>query len=121
MDILNDLHRLEIALASASSRRDRDQLELVLADDFVEFGASGNIWSRDQVLEDLPSEVPAERVLGDFQVRPLAENTVLVTYRCSTKSLASDRGVFSLRSSLWQHRGGRWQMIFHQGTNVAEG
>jgi hypothetical protein len=46
----------------------------------------------------------------DFQIQLLSPDVVLVTYR-------SGRGdLFDLRSSIWRLSGGKWRMIFHQGT-----
>jgi hypothetical protein len=46
-----ELYRLEQLLALAGERPTRDELERYIADDFVEHGASGKIWTKDTVIE----------------------------------------------------------------------
>ena len=50
--------------------------------------------------------------LTDFRLTPLAPDAALLNYRATDSS----NGSATLRSSLWVHRDGRWQMLFHQGT-----
>jgi hypothetical protein len=49
---------------------------------------------------------------SDFKAHEFAPGNVLISYR----TIQDD--VHSLRTSLWQLRGDRWQLAFHQGTIV---
>ena len=110
------LHRPEI-------RRSPDRLNELLADGFVEFGSSGNVYGKAEVIVALAEEAPEEsgpRAIsaGDYALRSIAEDVVLLTYRSRRRLPGHDHERQTLRSSLWQFIDGRWQMIFHQGTIV---
>ena len=77
---------LELALLTASVRRSRTQLEALLDPGFREVGASGRLWTREEILADM---------VDDFLDRP--------------------RGRAAHRSSLWRCVGGGWRMLHHQG------
>jgi hypothetical protein len=118
MDDIAHFHELETSLLRPEVRASRDALSKLLANDFVEFGSSGRIYDRDQVIDGLVQESsapPVERKTHDFSVHRLSEVVVLVTYRVSRRMPGG--GEFqTLRSSVWQLRGDQWQMVFHQGT-----
>jgi glyoxylase I family protein len=110
------LHRLESALA----RRDPELLDgdsrtlgQLIADDFLELGASGRTWRAADVRATLANEAPRDVPMAEFAVMRLAPTVALVTYESRDPRHAR-------RSSLWIRRNRRWQMVFHQGTLVAE-
>ena len=88
----------------------------LIADDFVEFGASGRVWTKAEVIAAMSQWQPVERIVGDFKVLELSPSVCLVTY----KVIGTNRqpAPFSLRSSIWRSNGERWEIVFHQGTNV---
>lgn len=109
---------LELELLTKSTRRNRERLEQLLAPDFFEFGSSGNIWTRKEILERLPTEEVLQVTASDFKAHALAVNAVLITYQ--TERLEADGSVSkALRSSIWKVNGSMWQMCFHQGTKLA--
>ena len=116
------LRDLEERLLSAAGRASPRIISELLADDFLEFGSSGCAFGKQEVLKGLAEESDGgarhARVTSDWQVRDLAEGVALVTYRVSSKDLTAGTSATSLRSSIWKHRDGRWQMVFHQGTRV---
>lgn len=91
-------------------------LRSLLADDFFEIGASGRTWNRDQVIEAVPSRDPFTASIEQLAVQSLAPGVVLTTYRLV---ITSGDARPTLRSSIWVHRDGRWQLLFHQGTPEA--
>jgi hypothetical protein len=106
---------LEMELMDPVFRKDRDKVSALLADGFREFGSSGRIWSREATVDLLATEQPqAAPSVEDFSIHPIAQATVLVTYR--TRHLAGS----SLRSSIWVHTSAGWQILFHQGTKASE-
>jgi hypothetical protein len=112
--IKDDVRALEERLLDPSVRRSKTQLDSMLADGFLEFGSSGRIWSREEVLEDLPTrKLSGSFTIDDFEVRTLCADTVLATY---TLTLDDDPAAGSLRSSIWRKIDERWQIVFHQGT-----
>lgn len=117
MDIQAQIHELEVRLLSQEIRSDPTSVAALLADDFVEFGASGNIWKRMDVIAGLKDEVFVVRTMSDFKVIELADGVVLATYLCS--SSCTDGISLSLRSSIWRRDFEGWRMVFHQGTRVS--
>lgn len=117
MDIQGQIHELEARLLSAETRSDPASLMALLTDDFVEFGASGNVWKKAQVLSDLQNEVFVARTISDFKVTVLADGVILATYLC--RSASAEGHARSLRSSIWRRHLDSWQMVFHQGTRIS--
>jgi hypothetical protein len=79
------LRRLEEELLNPEVRRSPDQVGDLLSDDFVEFGSSGGVFNKQQVIEALEHEGPPDPTirlsLVDFIARRLASDVDLVTYR----------------------------------------
>ncbi|MGQ0635449.1 MAG: nuclear transport factor 2 family protein [Planctomycetaceae bacterium] len=114
--LVAQLRRLEQRLLKPAVRNSPAELAELLAPEFVDFGSSGRVFDRQQIIEALAGEAVISSSLADFGVRVLAPGVALATYR-SIRRNASGHVVFeSLRSSIWQRRGGRWRMVFHQGT-----
>ena len=86
----------------------------------MEFGASGKRYTRQDVLEILPEQTEFQFEIHDFSLTRISETAVIATYRLKKEIVESGEKSSSLRSSLWQHREGRWQILFHQGTNIGE-
>ena len=117
-DLAAQLQALEAALQSQAVRADSARLAALLADEFVEFGSSGMLWTRAATLADLPAEDFCPRSISDFHARLLADDVAFVTYRSQRHASGTRPASASLRSSLWKWRDGRWQMTFHQGTQI---
>jgi hypothetical protein len=112
MSLLQTLLELEQRLLAQATRIDAEAISQLIDDDFTEFGASGAVWCKADVVESLPDQVFVQRTITEFAVKPISADTALVTYRCLTDDNTT------LRSSIWRQREGRWQMVFHQGTFV---
>ncbi len=115
-DLLNTLQQLEVELHNSSSRASERAAQL-LADSFVEFGASGQIYSKTKMLTLLAAEVPPIISASQFSARRIAADVVLLTY-VACRHASPD--VFSLRSSIWQFEDSQWRITFHQGTPCAQ-
>ncbi len=115
-ELVERLRSLEESLLKPAVRRDPVRVRALPTDDFVEFGASGRVWNRDQVLELLATENYSEPTVVDFQCALLAENVALLTYRAVRMDTQKEVETASLRSSLWVQKAGAWRMRFHQGT-----
>jgi hypothetical protein len=111
-----DLLHCELQLLSPTVRRDRQRVSGLLARDFVEFGASGRVWSRDETLAALTGEAFEPPILEDFRCRLLAEGVVLVTYRTVRGDTGTGARQVNLRSSIWCRQAKGWVLRFHQGT-----
>lgn len=117
MELMDHLRGLEERLLDSSVRKDAAEMVALLAEDFREFGSSGRIFSRAEVVGELASEDRSVWSLADFEVKVISARLALVTYRAVRES-AEGVAAQSLRSSLWELRSEGWQMIFHQGTKI---
>lgn len=117
-DLQKTIYDLETTLLKPEIRSSAKDLDLLLADDFMEFGSSGEIYDKKAILERLPKDTevsPVQFVVSDFQVKELSENIVLATFK--TDKISSDNSrATALRASIWRNTNGNWQMIYHQGT-----
>jgi len=118
MNIRDQLISLETKLLESEVRRESGILEDLIDDTFLEFGASGRIFKKDDVVSRLPTEEPPEFYPQDFQVNELSQDIVQVTYKLKTVSHTPKELSYSLRSSIWKKAKNGWKMIFHQGTKT---
>ncbi|MFP5206741.1 MAG: DUF4440 domain-containing protein [Acidobacteriota bacterium] len=109
------LKQLEEALLSDVARKNPGELDILLADDFREFGASGRTYSKTEIIHELLIAQPARMHLEDFHAHPLTGEAALVTYRV-VREIQGSAPIASLRSSIWIWRNERWQILFHQST-----
>jgi len=100
----------EQRLLGPRCRADPACLDALLHPDFLEYGASGTIWTRDQIIQRLLADPLVSGTASGFHAGHLSPEVIQVTF-----TITGPRP--SLRSSLWV-RGddGRWQVRFHQGT-----
>jgi hypothetical protein len=112
------LRALEETLLDPAVRRDRARVEALLAEEFEEFGSSGRVWTREQILDLLASEDYERPSMEDFRCAVIAKNVALVTYRSVRTDAASGLNASVLRSSLWVKDAQGWRMRFHQGTRM---
>lgn len=117
MTIEEKLISLEHELHSSLTRANYSRLNEILADDFYEFGSSGNIWNRHDILTRIPSEDKSAPMIQsrDFSVKQISTDVYFLTY-ISFRIINGKEERIALRSSLWKKNGPVWQMFFHQGT-----
>lgn len=112
------IEALERALLDPAVRADRERVDALLAEDFLEIGASGAVFGKQVVLDALPAERGIVFAAFAMQVRPVTLDVACVTY-AATRTQGGDVRR-SLRSSWWRREpDGRWRMVFHQGTPEA--
>jgi hypothetical protein len=119
-ELAQTLLALEQRLLQPEVRRSRQELEKLLAEDFVEIGSSGKIYNLAAIIAELDNEQEIRIALSNFEARPLAPGIALVTYRAVISETESQKPKHSLRSSIWKLIGDNWRMIFHQGTPSGE-
>ena len=107
------IQTFEETLLSEAIRKSKSQLSTLLADDFLEHGASGNLYDKKSVLKSLPETEHQEMTIENFQIITESDETVV----CAYQLLIEDK-LHSNRSSVWVKSGDGWQMRFHQGTLV---
>ena len=113
----SDFLALETTLHKKNVRNSPDAVAALLADDFMEFGRSGTIYTKTTIIELLKGETGDSQVtVENFQTRELGPGVVLVTYISSKPAGIHEVRIRVLRSSIWQFKQDRWQLVFHQGT-----
>lgn len=113
IEVFKEIESLELELVDPQARIDPGRIGELLSDDFQEFGSSGKIILKRDVLDATKEAGAVTYQLYDFKFRMLRETCVLVTYRSVTSS-----HVVALRSSIWVKGTERWQMLHHQSTVV---
>ncbi len=112
----DEIYTLELRLLDPAVRKSAEELDKLLADCFWEIGASGQIYTKREIVEALRDEiVDTSWTLHNFKICLLAPELIMATYR-SECSNHSNETSYALRSSLWRQTGSSWRMIFHQGT-----
>lgn len=112
---LESVRAAEESLLSSAVRCDPSRVRDFLHQDFVEIGRSGRRWSRDEIVAALSSESErAATETDEWQFSELGPDLALITYLI--RGIDGD----SRHSSIWSSSGGKLQMLFHQGTFIAE-
>lgn len=115
--LVETLLALEMKLTEPEIRGSGALAEII-ADDFMEFGGSGHIYNKQYAIAVMRNHAPRVFSFEGFEVRELAADVALATYRVQSQSTEGTGGRVSLRSSIWVNRGGRWQVTFHQATMI---
>jgi hypothetical protein len=110
------IENFELELLQPDVRKSVDRLDALLADDFIEIGASGVRYTKQDTLTIVPSSTGELLTMHEFAIRELAPELILATYRVEKTVKGTGGTAWSFRSSIWQKQNGRWKMIFHQGT-----
>ncbi len=89
-----------------------------MADEFWEVGASGNIYTKQEVVEELLkrySDPDYQDIwsAADFKLTQIAVNNYLLTYNLLQDNVRKTR-----RATIWRKISKQWQIVYHQGTVV---
>lgn len=109
-----ELTRLEEAMWRSETRFDRSFQERHFASDFAEFGRSGRVYCREEVIRSDYSPIRAKLPLPALAFRVLDEDTVQLTY--DSEAIYDGEVEHAHRSSIWSRSRSGWIMRFHQGT-----
>jgi glyoxylase I family protein len=113
-DLKRAILELEERLLTQDVRTSRQALDGLLADDFVEIGASGNVYNKASIIEALLTEMPRQLTVSEFKVREMSTDQAHAMYRATDGATGSA----SNRSSVWRYEQGVWRMAFHRGTPI---
>jgi hypothetical protein len=117
IDTFQILRKLEVSLHQPELRSDRDQVDRLLHESFFEFGRSGQMYTKAEILEVLSAESSEEAIYsGDYSLTMIEDGVALLTYKSAQINANGELSRYTLRSSLWQYTEPGWQMRFHQGT-----
>jgi ribonuclease HI len=113
------LRGLELALARRDETAIPGGYEAVLHDSVVEFGSSGRVWTRDEILEALAAGPPADEVsIEGFDAHLVRPGVYLVMYETVATDPATGLTTRQRRSSLWMREGQGFVLRFHQSTPI---
>ena len=104
----DEIRELEEQLVTPAVRASADALDRLVSDQFFEFGSSGRIYAKPDVIAQMLAEPDITVRVADFRVLAVAPDVALATYRTGR----------SVRSSLWRREGEAWRIVFHQGTPI---
>lgn len=96
---VEDLRYLEERLLRLDVRKSAQAVADLLADEFMEFGSSGRIFDKQQIIAALQDELPIQRSLLDFKTVVLAPGVVLTTYR-AVRRTTEGQAIYTLVSSI---------------------
>jgi hypothetical protein len=118
MVVLHELMQREPLFHRPEFGTTRKDFEKMTDPAFWEVGASGRRFSREFVLDGLEKryEHSTEAVweIGDFHCLEIATDNYLVTYTL----IQGDR--ITRRATIWRRTADGWQIVYHQGTIVAQ-
>ena len=107
---------LELSLLKPEIRSSIQELNKLLADDFLEIPSTGTPYNKSHALNRIPQEASPEFIVQDFELRTLSKNIVQLIYKAKIIQQNKNTIAYSQRSSIWKQTTGKWQMLFHQGT-----
>ena len=111
------IYELETNLLKQEVRASVEKLNTLIADNFIEYGSSGLIYDKKNILERLPQGSSQTYHLYDFQCLNLSEDIIQTRFKIDIINLDKTK-VTSLRTSLWKKTNNNWQIFFHQGTPI---
>jgi len=104
----DEIRKLEDSLVSPEVRASADALNRLVSDQFVEFGSSGRIYTKQDVIAQMIAAPSITVEVADFRILAVSPDVALATYRTGR----------SLRSSVWRREAESWRIVFHQGTTI---
>ena len=107
----DEIREVEEQLLLPAVRGSAEALDRLVSDDFVEFGTSGQVYSKADVVAQMLKAPEVSVNVTELKVLAVSADVALATYRTER----------SLRSSVWKREGMEWRIVFHQGTLVAGG
>ena len=118
-DIQKTIFARESELQQPETRKSIESLDDLISDNFIEFGSSGQIYTKNDVLKNLPASPEIKFVMTNFRINVLSTEIVQSLFQTEKTNLITGEITKSLRSSLWRNENSQWKMIFHQGTPLA--
>ena len=114
--MLEFLLKLEMSLWIEETRNNIEFLNKILHNDFMEFGKSGKVFYKKDIIDNIDDNINAIFPFENLKVKNIGEKTYLITYVATNKF--KNKSIKTNRSSIWIGDSENIQMIFHQGTLV---
>ena len=107
---MNTLYELETSLFKGEYLSNKEYLEGIFHDDFMEYGKSGLVYYKEDTIKSLYNIGDRDIKIEEFTYNKIDNNTYIVHYI----SISND--VSTYRTSIWLDNGRQLQLYFHQGT-----
>ena len=119
LPVLDELRSLEPIFHNEKFGTSIADFTRMTAPDFWEVGASGKRYSREFILEEFGQHPPVNAqeagwIASGFGLRRLGPDTFLLTY------MLDQAGRPTRRATIWQRTSDGWQVVYHQGTVIAD-
>ncbi len=119
--LLNNLSKLEIELHQNEVRKDKNRLNELLHESFVEVGRYGKTYHKSDILANLQKQaIPGTIWSQDYNLEVLSDDLALITYKSAMMDEKGNLSIYTFRSSLWQKVAGSWRIRFHQWTPASK-
>ncbi len=116
-NLAEHINQLELKLLQTDLTANPALIDELLSGNFEEISSSGEVNSRNDVVNWLLSkDHHIQWILTDFRIRVLADDWVLANYTAQKRDEPNVTGKRSIRTSIWQHQGNHWKMVFHQAS-----
>ena len=119
MKLIERILQLEKDLLKSEVRKSSQKINEILSDDFIEFCSSGSIYhyKNGDIFQEKDDELENNWRILDFEIKELSDDCLLALYKVIKLNEKDENKRSSIRSSIWKLQDGKWEMIFHQGTN----
>lgn len=99
----------------------KQDIENQICDEFWEVGASGNVYTKQDIIETLLERYNDPNYQDiweakDFALTQIAPDNYLLTY-----ILIQDKTRVTRRSTIWRRVNDNWKILYHQGTVIDGG
>lgn len=111
---LAEVESLERRLLDPQTRGSKPQLDALIADNFQEFGRSGRMWQKPEIIDSLSQAPDLNVAIDGIQSRQIGNDVVLITY--TSRHIDEESETLTFRSSIWQRHDEPWKIVFHQAT-----
>ncbi|WP_100551484.1 GNAT family N-acetyltransferase [Caedibacter taeniospiralis] len=96
----------------------KQDIEAQMCDEFWEVGASGNVYTKKDVIDTLLKRYSEREYQDiweakDFTLTQIAADNYLLTY-----VLIQNKTRMTRRSTIWRRVNGAWKILYHQGTVI---
>jgi len=117
---MEQLRKLEIELHQLGTRSNYSRIDQLIHNSFIEIGYSGSVYSKEEILYSLLSEVESTYTVWsqDYQFIELSKDMVQVIYKEARMDAQGTLSRHAIRTSIWKKELANWQVRFHQATPV---
>ena len=119
--LLNHLYKLEIELHQIEVRKDKNRLNELFHESFIEVGRYGKTYRKSDILANLQKQtIPGTIWSQDYNLEVLSNDLALLNYKSAMMDEEGNLSIYTFRSSLWQKVSGSWRIRFHQWTPASK-